>query len=552
MFTIKVKNIEKKYNNKISLYEISKDFSELYNDTILLALVNNKIYELSKNIDSDQEIDFISFDEKYGRDAYILTAEFILLKIIKEIYYNNTNKFNFILKFHINNGYYYEFTDENVLNDNIIKQIISRFNEIVNSNMKISRKFVDVDEAKKLFEDNMFFDKSLLLKYCLKSSILLYNLDNFFGFFVGNLLYDSSYIKKFKIELYKNGLVMSFPKSLKNDYDYKFKPLENLYNIQNESHEFSKRLNINTVGLLNKAIANNEMDDLIILQESYQEKTIGDIAITIHKSNKHVVFIAGPSSSGKTTFSHRLSYHLKALGHNPHPIACDNFFVDREKSPKDKFGNYNFETLQSLNIPLFNETINDLLNGKEVLMPHYNFITGKTEFNGNTLKIGEKDILIIEGIHCLNNKLHSLIDDSNKFKIYISAITQLSMDGTNRISTSDLRLIRRIIRDNKTRGHNAIKTIRSWDNVRIGEENNIFPFQENADVMFNSSLIYELSILKSYVEPLLFDIPDDIKEKITANRLLEFLSYFLPVHSDAIPKYSIIREFIGDSVLDVF
>ena len=552
MFTIRVKNNEKKYNNKISLYDISKDFSDLYNDTILLANVNNKIYELSKNIDSDQEIDFISFDEKYGRDAYILTAEFILLKIIKDMFYKNTKEFNFILKFHINNGYYYEFTDNTTLNENNIQSIIKKFNEIVNANLKISRKFLNVDDAKKLFEENKFFDKSLLLKYCLKSSILIYYLDDFFGFFVGNLLYDTSYIKKFKIELYKNGLVMSFPKSLKNDYDYKFKPLQNLYTIQNESQEFSKRLNINTVGLLNKAIAKNEMDDLIILQESYQEKTIGDIAIQIFNSNKNVVFIAGPSSSGKTTFSHRLSYHLKALGLNPHPIACDNFFVDREKSPKDKFGNYNFETLQSLNIPLFNDTINNLLEGKEVEIPRYNFITGKTEFIGNFLKIGKDDVLIIEGIHCLNNKLHSMIDDSNKFKIYISAITQLSIDSTNRISTSDLRLIRRIIRDNKTRGHNAVKTIKGWDNVRIGEENNIFPFQENADVMFNSSLIYELSILKSYVEPLLFDIQDDLKEKITANRLLEFLSYFLPVHSDAIPKYSIIREFIGDSVLDVF
>ena len=299
-------------------------------------------------------------------------------------------------------------------------------------------------------------------------------------------------------------------------------------------------------------MARGEMNKLILMQEALQEKQIGDIAEQIAASaGKKFIMIAGPSSSGKTTFSHRLSIQLTAAGLKPHPIAVDDYFVNRADSPRDEYGNYDYEALECIDVEQFNRDMTALLAGERVELPRYNFITGEREYRGDFLKLGEEDILVIEGIHCLNDKLSYSLPGESKFKIYISALTQLNVDEHNRIPTTDGRLLRRIIRDARTRGNSARETIARWESVRRGEDKNIFPFQEEADVMFNSALVYELAVLKQYAEPLLFGIPKDVPEYAEAKRLLKFLDYFLGVSSENIPHNSMIREFVGGSCFRV-
>ncbi|HBY70663.1 MAG TPA: nucleoside kinase, partial [Lachnospiraceae bacterium] len=303
---------------------------------------------------------------------------------------------------------------------------------------------------------------------------------------------------------------------------------------------------------LNDAISQGKMNELILVQEALQEKKISDIAQSIAKeSDKKFIMIAGPSSSGKTTFSHRLSIQLKAHGRKPHPIAIDNYFVEREKTPKDEHGNYNFESLYAIDLEQFNEDMTKLMNGQEVDLPYFNFISGKREYKESYLKLGPEDILVIEGIHGLNDELSYSLPRESKYKIYISALTQLNIDEHNRIPTTDGRLIRRMVRDARTRGASAQATIAMWPSVRRGEEENIFPFQEDVDTMFNSALIYELSVLKQYAEPILFGVDRNSKEYVEAKRLLKFLDYFIGAPSEAVPSNSILKEFVGGSCFNV-
>ena len=298
-------------------------------------------------------------------------------------------------------------------------------------------------------------------------------------------------------------------------------------------------------------IANGGINDLMLVQEALQEKNIAEIAERIKRENKKIILIAGPSSSGKTSFSHRLSIQLRAMGMSPHPIALDNYFVNRELTPKDADGNYDFECIEAMDVKTFNEDMAKLLNGEEISMPTFNFLLGKREYRGDKLKLQQNDVLVIEGIHGLNPVMSEKLPENSKFKIYISALTQLNVDEHNRIATTDGRLIRRIVRDARTRGNSAQKTIEMWASVRRGEEHNIFPYQEEADVMFNSALIYELSVIKPYVEPLLFAIPREAKEYQEAKRLLKFLDYFLGISSENIPNNSILREIVGGSCFPV-
>jgi uridine kinase len=311
-------------------------------------------------------------------------------------------------------------------------------------------------------------------------------------------------------------------------------------------------MGIETVADLNEAVTEGNLQEMILVQEALQEKRIGDIARTIvDRKDVKFVLIAGPSSSGKTTFSHRLSIQLRAHGMKPHPIAVDNYFVDRAHTPLDQDGKPNFECLEAIDVKLFNENLVDLLAGKEVELPTYNFKTGKREYNGETLKLGEQDVLVIEGIHCLNDALTYQLAKENKFKIYISALTQLNIDEHNRIPTTDGRLLRRMVGDARTRGTSARKTISMWESVRRGEEENIFPYQESADIMFNSALVYELAVLKQFAEPLLFRITPDDPSFVEAERLLKFLDYFLGISSENLPMNSICREFVGGSCFRV-
>ena len=331
-----------------------------------------------------------------------------------------------------------------------------------------------------------------------------------------------------------------------------FQPQPKLFSTLWESTQWARQIGLENVGDLNGMISNQGLSHLFLIQEAHQERQIANIAAQIaQKGSIKLVMIAGPSSSGKTTFSHRLSIQLESLGLKPHPIEVDNYFVNREDSPRDEDGNYNFESLLSLDVEQFNKDMSALLRGEEVEMPKYNFTKGVREYHGDTLKLGPDDILVIEGIHCLNDKLTYSLPKDSKFKIYISALTQLNIDEHNRIPTTDGRLLRRMVRDARTRGASAQDTIQRWPSVRRGEEDNIFPFQEEADAMFNSALIYELAILKPYVVPLLFSVPRDCPEYEEATRLLKFLDYFIGVSSEGIPNNSILREFIGGSCLKV-
>ena len=331
-----------------------------------------------------------------------------------------------------------------------------------------------------------------------------------------------------------------------------FQPHHKLFKVLDESSKWGDMMGIETVADLNEEITKGKIQETILVQEALQEKKIGDIARTISECpGIKFILIAGPSSSGKTTFSHRLSIQLRAHGMIPHPIAVDNYFVDREKTPRDKNGNYNYECLEAIDVEKFNQDMLDLIEGKEVPLPTFNFKTGKQEYKTPPKKLGKHDVLVIEGIHCLNDKMTYRLAKDNMFKIYISALTQLNIDEHNRIPTTDGRLLRRMVRDARTRGTSAKQTIAMWPSVRRGEEENIFPYQEEADVMFNSALIYELAVLKQYAEPILFGIEKDCEEYIEAKRLLKFLDYFVGVGSEHVPPNSLLKEFIGGGCFQI-
>ena len=396
------------------------------------------------------------------------------------------------------------------------------------------------------------YDKEKLFRYRRASRVNIYRLGNFEDYFYGYMVPDTSYLKYFELYLYDAGFVIQFPLQKQPDTVPPFKPQHKVFQVMKESVSWGDMLEVSTVGDLNDCISRGGMQDLVMAQEALQERKIAEIARTIAEDrSRKFIMIAGPSSSGKTTFSHRLSIQLKAAGLKPHPIAVDNYFVEREDTPKDEDGNYNFECLGAIDIKLFNDQMSALLRGEEVSMPTFNFLTGKKEYKGNTMQLGPDDVLVIEGIHCLNDALSHSLPKENKFKIYLSALTQLNIDEHNRIATTDGRLIRRMVRDARTRGASAKKTISMWPSVRRGEDENIFPYQGDADVVFNSALIYELSVLKQYAEPLLFGIRQGEPEYLEAKRLLKFLNYFQGVDSNLVPQNSILREFIGGSYFHV-
>ena len=549
MYIIYINDEKFELENLITYYEIVNMFKEKYENDILLVNVNGQTKELNVLCKNNDRISFIFYDNPLGREAYIRTALFILFKSIFDVIDNEFGK-QAILRFTQNDAYFisannYEYTDLDIEN------IKKRVNELISKKIKIEKIVTSTNFAIKYSKNKNLNDIEFLFKYRLYSNIKYYKLENYVNYYYDHLLYDTSYIKYYNILKYKSGIIISFPNIINIKIPISFKPINRVFETQIESLNWTTRLNTNTVGFLNEKIAKNEFNDLIIMQESFQEKKIGEIANKVFDSKKKIIFIAGPTSSGKTTFSHRLSYHIKALGLNPITLSVDNFFIDRQFSPRDENGDYDFESLENVDLKYFNDFLIKLLNGEKLLLPKFNFITGKREFKNEYTKLNQNDILIIEGIHSLNNKMSYAINNDEKFNIYISALTQIAIDNHNRISTSDFRLIRRIVRDNRERGFNAQDTIRLWDKVQNGEMQNIFPYQENANVIFNSSLVYELSILKIYVEPLLFNIDRDSVEFITAKRLLKILSFFLAGTENAIPKYSIIREFIGNSILNI-
>ena len=425
--------------------------------------------------------------------------------------------------------------------------------DLVAEDIMFEKSLVSTREAVEKFLDSDLSDKEHLFRYRRGSTTNIYRLGEYYDYFYGYMPPSTGELKSFDIKPYDDGVVITLPTS-KEGVKVKrpdWKPRELLYKTMKEANSWGKRLGIDNVGDLNDVISEGRINDVMLVNEALQEGKIGKIAENIARQGKKIVMIAGPSSSGKTTFSHRLSIELMVQGLKPHPIAADDYFKNRSETPRDENGDYDFECLEAIDVEQFNKDMTGLLNGLEVSLPTYNFKTGKREYKGGTMKLGKDDILVIEGIHGLNDKFSEALPKESKFKIYISALTQLNIDDHNRIHTTDLRLLRRMVRDARTRGNSAEDTLARWASVRRGEEKNIFPFQEEADEMFDSSLIYELAVLKQYAEPLLFGISGTSPYYSEANRLLKFLNYFLPMPSDSVPKNSLVREFIGGNCFPV-
>jgi uridine kinase len=456
------------------------------------------------------------------------------------------------IEYTISNGLYCEYDGKLELTSERLLAVKKRMDELVKKDIPFMKRSIGTDDAIELFRQYQMFDKEKLFKYRRVSKANIYSLDGFEDYYYGYMPPSTGMLQYFDLLQYNDGFLLLLPNKKKPRSIETFVPQDKLYATLRESNAWANMLEIPNVGSLNDVIANGKMNELILVQEALQEKKISEIAATIkNRPGMKFIMIAGPSSSGKTTFSHRLSIQLKAHGLKPHPIAIDNYFVDREKTPRDEQGNFNFEVLGAIDLEQFNKDMTDLMNGKTVDIPHFNFISGFREYKGNYLTLGPEDILVIEGIHGLNDALSYSLPRESKFKIYISALTQLNIDEHNRIPTTDGRLIRRMVRDARTRGASAQKTISMWPSVRRGEDENIFPFQEDADVMFNSALIYELAVLKQYAEPILFGIDRTSEEYVEAKRLLKFLDYFLAMPSESIPNNSILREFVGGSCFKV-
>ena len=550
MALVKIHGITKEYPEGTTWMEVAREHQKEYEYDILLVRVNGKLQELHKQV-KDCELSFVTAKDKPGMSAYQRSASLMMLKAFYSVA-GAGNVEKLMIDFSIGRGFFVEARGNFVLNQEFLDAVKAKMREYVERKIPIMKRSVSTDDAIELFEKLGMYDKARLFRYRIVSRVNIYSIDGFEDYYYGYMVQNTGYIKHFDLIPYHYGFVMVMPDRKTPDVLHRFTPSDKLFATLSESTEWGRRMDLETVGALNDRIAKGDMSHLILIQEALQEKKIAEIAAQIAaRKNARFVMIAGPSSSGKTTFSHRLSVQLEAIGLKPHPIAVDNYFVNRVDSPRDEHGNYNYEILECLDVELFNRDMTGLLEGKQVELPYYNFKKGVREYKGNFLQLGEGDILVIEGIHCLNDRLSYTLPADSKFKIYISALTQLNIDEHNRIPTTDGRLLRRMVRDARTRGSSARETIRMWPSVRRGEEENIFPFQEEADAMFNSALVYELAVLKQYAQPLLFAIPKDSEEWLEAKRLLKFLDYFIGVSSEDIPKNSILREFIGGSCLNV-
>lgn len=550
MIQLKINTQIKEYPQDIIWQKVAEEYQKEYPDEILLVQVNGKLQELQEKI-REGEVHFITAREKPGISAYQRSATLMMLKAFYAVA-GPENVEKVIVDFSIGKGFFVEARGNFTLNQELINQVKTKMQEYVDREIPILKSSISTDDAVERFHRHRMYDKERLFRYRRVSRVNVYGIDGFEDYFYGYMVPNTKYIRYFDLKLYEYGFVLMLPSMLAPTVLPEFSPLPKLFHTLADSSQWGKRLDLETVGALNDKIAAGDMSHLILIQEALQEKRIAEIAAQIaERKMAKLVMIAGPSSSGKTTFSHRLSVQLEAIGLKPHPIAVDNYFVNRADSPRDENGNYNYEILECLDVEQFNQDMQALLRGEQVELPYYNFKKGEREYKGDVLQLGKDDILVIEGIHCLNDRLSYSLPRESKFKIYISALTQLNIDEHNRIPTTDGRLLRRMIRDARTRGASAQDTIQMWPSVRKGEEENIFPYQEEADAMFNSALIYELAVLKQYAEPLLFGIPKDCPEYTEANRLLKFLDYFIGVSSEDIPKNSILREFIGGSCLDV-
>ncbi len=541
----------REYPAGITYGEIATVYQKDYPHQIALAVRDGKIRELFKKVDRDCTVEFLTLTDDTGHKTYNRTAILILMKAIQEVV--GADKIEKIkLEFAIGNGLYCSKNGDFEVTDALVAEVKAKMQEYINKDLYVIKRSMPLEEANIIFSEQKMEDKVNLFKYRGSSTVNVYNLDGYKDYYYGYMLPSTGYVKHFDLRKYEDGFVLILPEKKNPDVLEEFKPLPKLFHAMSIATDWGEKLGVDTVADLNDEIRAGRFNELVLVQEALQERRISEIASDIvSRGGVKFVMIAGPSSSGKTTFSHRLSVQLKTHGLVPHPIAVDDYFVNRENTPRQPNGDYDFECLEAIDMKQFNEDMLKLLAGERVELPTFNFVTGHKEYGTQTKKLGPNDVLVIEGIHCLNPKLTKRLADENKFKIYISALTQLNIDEHDRIPTTDGRLIRRIVRDARTRGSSAERTIRMWESVRRGEEKFIFPFQEEADAMFNSAMLFELSVLKQYAEPLLFNIQKGEPGYHEAKRLLKFLEYFLGISSEEVPKNSLCREFVGGSCFEV-
>lgn len=542
---------EMQIRDDMTFGELAKEFQGEFSSAILLAKQGNDLKELIYEIKDEGEITFIDLTEREGMRVYHRGVSFLLVKAARDILGEDAHV---VIEHSLRGNLYCEIRKPAVeVTEELLRQLEEKMQEYVKADLPIGKKNYRKDRAMDILKKQGMMDKVELFRFRSASGVNLYSLDGFYDYFYGYMPPSTGVMQVFGLAIHKKGFLLRFPDPENPKELLPLQVPEKLSNVFMEQMHWCQVMGVSNVAELNNMIVKGNFGELVRINEALHEKKIAEIADQIYQrmDKVRVVLIAGPSSSGKTSFANRLSIQLKALGVKPHKVSLDDYFLNRDDTPLDENGKKNFEVIEALDLPLLNSDLKKIIAGEKVELPYYNFMTGKREYNGDSVQLGEGEVLVMEGIHGLNDRLTAEIPAENKFKIFISAITQLNVDDHNRISTADSRLIRRMVRDNQFRGRDAKKTLETWHEVRQGEEDNIFPFQENADAVFNSATLYELSVLKQYAEPQLFAIDASMPEYVTANRLLKFLSYFLANPGIDIPNNSLIKEFVGGSVFKV-
>lgn len=530
--------------------KIAEEYQALYEHDIALVNLDGRDRELFKTCKKNGKLSFVTTADKSGYKAYERSLQLLMLRAAEDV----NIKYGIdriVIENTIGNGLYCTVKGKISVSNEYVSELKAAMLKLVEADLRIVKKCIDTVDAIDYFASKDMEDKVRLFSYRRATKINIYELDGYVDYYCGHMLPSTGYIRYFDLESFENGFVVVRPERCTPDKLEPFKPYNKLFAVQNETTKWGTLMGVETAADLNDYTTKKDINRLILVQESLQEKKIADIAEDIFRKNKRIVLIAGPSSSGKTTFSHRLSIQLETLGLKPHPIAVDDYFINRDDMPVDEDNTIDFENLNAVDVKLFNEHMTALLKGKKIEMPSYNFRLGKREYKGKFKELGENDVLVVEGIHCLNEEMSYALPKESKYKIYISALTTLNIDEHNRISTTEARLLRRMIRDARTRGVSASETLERWPLVRRGENRNIFPYQEEADAMFNSVLIYELGVIKPYAERLLYSVTREDSKYQEARNILKFLEFFVTISSKAVPKNSILSEFIGDGCFEL-
>lgn len=542
---VTLNNEKYEIDNKTSLLELGRLYGQDCRSDIVAAKVNNDIKELSYELTQDAEVKFLDLTDEDGMRIYRRSLYFIFIMAVNDVFPERTA----VISHPMSNGVYCEIKGDEELTEIDVEAVEKKMKEIVSGAIPFEKRVITTEEARELYKKTGRTDKYKVLEHRQKPYVTVYNCRGYEDYYYGYMVPDTGYIKCFALKFHQPGVVIQFPEKGKPEELPDFEEQKKLFKVFIEYKKWVRILGVENVGALNDIVKAGEIGDLIRVSEALHEKKIAEIAdkITNHEEEKRIVLISGPSSSGKTTFANRLGIQLRVNGFTPKTISLDNYFVNRDRTPIDETGDFDYEALEAIDVELFNKHLAALLEGREVEIPIYNFETGSREEKGINMVMNKNTILVIEGIHGLNDRLTASISPEDKYKIYVSALTSINIDDHTRIPSTDTRIIRRIVRDHQFRGCSAINTINRWPSVRRGEEKNIFPYQENADIMFNSSLVYELCLLKIYAEPLLLQLGPENERYSEVKRLIEFLSYFLPVDGKDVPVNSIVKEFVGGS-----